>query len=59
MLKLETKTMRVAIAKAKTVGPKVRVISADARTYAVYGSRGDAYTLRFAVANGHKLGECD
>jgi len=42
MLKLETKTMTAAIAKAKTVGPKVRVISADARTYAVYGSRGDA-----------------
>lgn len=59
MLKLETKSMTNAIQKARAIRPKVRVISADERKYAVYGSRGDAYTVRFVIANGHKLAECD
>lgn len=59
MIELEAKSMTSAIARAKTVRPKVRVINADNRTYVVYGSRGDAYIVRFAVENGHKLGECD
>jgi hypothetical protein len=59
MIRLTTQSMTNAIARAKTVRPKVRVINADNRTYAVYGSRGDAYTVRFAVINGHKLGECN
>src|SRR5262245_1799546 len=59
MLKLEPKTMRNAIQRAKTVHPKVRVLDADARTYAVSGSKGGAYTVRFQVVNGHKLAECD
>lgn len=58
MIKLETKSMTKAIEKARAAHPTVRVINADERTYAVYGSRGDAYTVRFAVANGHKLAEC-
>jgi len=59
MLKLTAETMTAAIARAKTVRPKVRVISADQRTYAVTGSKGDIYTVKFAVANGHKLAECN
>lgn len=59
MIKLEPATMTKAIARAKAVRPRVRVISADARTYSVTGSKGDAYTVRFAVANGLKLAECD
>jgi len=43
----------------KAVRPRVRVISASERTYSVTGSKGDVYTVRFAVAGGHKLGECD
>jgi len=59
MIKLETKTMTTAIAKARSIRPRVRVISASERIYSVTGSKGDAYTVRFAVAGGHKLGECD
>ncbi len=35
------------------------MISASERTYAVTGSKGDNYTVKFAVANGHRLAECD
>jgi len=59
MIKLEANQMTKAIERAKAARPKVRVISADNRTYAVTGSKGDVYTVRFAVANGHKLAECD
>ena len=59
MLKLEAKSMTKAIERAKAAHPRVRVISADERKYAVYGSRGDAYTVKFVVAGGHKLGECN
>jgi len=59
MLKLTAETMTAAIARAKTVRPKVKVISANDRTYAVTGSKGDVYTVKFAVANSHKLAECN
>lgn len=59
MIKLDSKTMSKAIAKAKTVHPRVRVISGADRTYSVTGTKGDNYTVRFAVANGHRLAECD
>jgi uncharacterized Zn finger protein len=59
MIRLEISKMTKAIERAKTVRPRVRVINADERTYAVTGSRGDVYTVRFAVANGHKLASCD
>lgn len=59
MIKLEGDKMTAAIAKAKATRPKIRVVSADERTYAVTGSRGGNYTVKFAVANGHKSAECD
>lgn len=59
MLNLEPKAMHNAIEKAKTIHPKVRIINADERRYAVTGSRGAAYTVHFVVANGRKLAECD
>jgi len=58
MIKLEPATMTKAIERARRVRPRVRVISADERAYSVTGSKGDAYTVRFAVANGLKLAEC-
>lgn len=59
MLKLEISKMTKAIERAKTLRPRVRVINADERTYAVTGSKGNVYTVRFAVTNGHKLASCD
>jgi hypothetical protein len=59
MIKLEIKTMTKAIQRTKEVHPKVRVINADHRVYAVTGSKGGAYTVKLAVANGHKLASCD
>ncbi len=59
MLKLTTQSMARAIERAKAVHPKVKVISAADRTYSVSGSKGAEYTVRFVVANGHKLAECD
>jgi len=59
MLKLERDKMANAIRRAKDVHPKVRVINADARTYAVTGSKGNSYTVKFVVVNGDKLAECD
>ena len=58
MLKLEPTKMQKAIERAKTIRPHVRVISAAERTYSVTGSKGDIYTVKFVVVNGHKLGEC-
>jgi len=58
MLKLTNESMANAIERAKTERMKVRVINADARTFAVT-SKGKTYTVRFVVANGHKLGSCD
>ena len=57
MIKLTTDTMQKAIARAKAVRPRVRRI-AD-RGYTVSGSKGDTYTVTFAVANGLKLAECN
>src|SRR5215471_3963357 len=59
MINLEPNKMQEAIERAKAVRPRVRVISADERTYSVTGSRGDAYTVKFVVVNGLKLAECD
>jgi len=59
MIKLESNKMQKAIERAKAVRPRVTVISVAERKYAVTGSKGDVYTVRFAIANGLKLGECD
>lgn len=58
MIRLETSKMTKAIERAKAVRPRVRVVSAADRTYSVTGSKGDVYTVRFAVVNGPKLAEC-
>ena len=57
MIKLESHKMKSAIERAKTVRPRVRRTAE--RTYAVTGSKGDTYTVTFAVANGLKLAECN
>ena len=59
MIKLEPNKMQKAIERAKAVRPRVTVLSADERIYSVTGSRGGAYTVKFVVANGLKLAECD
>lgn len=59
MLKLTTENMARAIEKAKALRPKVRVLSATERRYAVTGSNGAIYTVNFTVAGGHKLGSCN
>lgn len=59
MIKLETAKMTKAIERAKAVRPRVRVINAAERVYSVTGSKGDVYTVRFSVAKGMKLAECD
>jgi len=59
MIKLEPNKMQKAIERAKAVRPRVTVINADDRIYSVTGSRGGAYTVKFVVANGLKLAECD
>jgi uncharacterized Zn finger protein len=53
MLKLELDKMQKAIERAKKEHLKVRIINAGNREYGV-----GAYTVKFAVANGVKLGEC-
>ena len=59
MIKLESNKMQKAIERAKAVRPRVRVISADERTYSVTGSKGNTYTVKFVVVNGLKLAECN
>src|SRR5262245_58249861 len=54
MLKLEPAKMTKAIERAKREHLKVRIINAGNREYAV-----GVYTVRFVVANGMKLGECN
>jgi SWIM zinc finger len=54
MLKLELDKMQKAIERAKREHLKVRIINAGNREYAV-----GPYTVRFAVANGVRLGECN
>jgi len=56
MLKLESSKMQKAIARAKQMKPRVRMTGE--RVYSVSGSRGNAYTVTFSVANGMKLGAC-
>jgi uncharacterized Zn finger protein len=57
MIKLESSKMTKAIETAKTVKPRVRFTGTE-RVYEVSGRKGDTYTVRFAVVNGHKLAEC-
>lgn len=57
MIRLERDRMQNAINRAKVIRPKVRMIGE--RTYAVTGSTGSNYTVRFAVVNGMKLAECN
>jgi hypothetical protein len=57
MIKLETNKMQKAIERAKAIRPRVRWNGG--REFTVTGSKGDSYKVRFAVAGGHKLGECD
>src|SRR5215470_13913454 len=59
MIKLETNKMQKAIERARAIRPRVRVINADERIYSVTGSHGNAYTVKFVIANGLKLAECD
>lgn len=59
MLELTNKTMAGAIQRAKAERMKVRALSVDGRTFAVTNGKGKTYTVRFVVANGHKLGSCD
>ena len=59
MHKLTSETMANAIQRAKTERMKVRVLSVEGRTFAVENGKGKTYTVRFVVANGHRLGECD
>ena len=59
MIKLERgDKMNRAIARAKAVHPRVKWLGN--RTYLVTSSDGrSVYTVRFVVANGHKLAECN
>jgi uncharacterized Zn finger protein len=59
MLKLQRDKMTNAIARAKQVHPRVRVIDAANRVYAVSGSNGGEYAVKFHVINGEKFSECD
>ncbi len=58
MIRLDSAKMKNAIARAKTVRP--RVTRTGDRSYTVTSSdRTRHYTVNFAVTNGHKLAECD
>lgn len=59
MLRLTNQSVAKAIERARAERLHVRVVSAAERVYAVTGSKGNEYTVRFAVANGLKLGSCD
>ena len=59
MLKLTSESMANAIQRAKAERLKVRALSVDNRTFAVTNGKGKTYTVRFVVANGYRLGECD
>ena len=60
MHKLTNESMANAIQRAKVVHPKVKVLDADARTYAVSSSNGRGfYTVKFVSVNGLELAECD
>jgi uncharacterized Zn finger protein len=51
--------MNRAIARAKHERPKVKPVSVSERVYTVTGSKGDTYTVRFAVSGNKKLASCD
>lgn len=51
--------MNRAIARAKNERPKVKPVDVAKRVYTVTGSKGDKYTVRFAVSNGKKFASCD
>ena len=59
MHRLTNETMAKAIERARAERMRVRVLSVDSRTFAVESKSGKTYTVRFVVANGHKLGSCD
>jgi hypothetical protein len=59
MIKLQADKMTKAIQRAKAIRPRVTVISASERIYSVTGSKANVYTVRFSVAGGMKLAECD
>jgi len=59
MIKLKSSKMTKAIERARSIRPRVRVLSVADRTYSVTGSKGDIYTVRFSVARGLKLAQCD
>lgn len=59
MLRLTNESMANAIQRAKAERLKVRALSVDSRTFAVTNGKGRTYTVRFVVANGHKLASCD
>src|SRR4030095_11580836 len=59
MLKLQADKMKNAIARAKAIHPRVRVIDSANRIYSVSGSNGGEYTVRFVVVNGLKLADCN
>jgi uncharacterized Zn finger protein len=59
MHKLTTENMAKAIERAKAERLKVKVVSVSQRRYSVTNSSGVTYNVRFAVANGHRLGACD
>jgi hypothetical protein len=58
MIELQASKMTKAIERARAIRPRVTVISAAERAYSVTGSKGDVYTVKFAVADGQKLAEC-
>jgi hypothetical protein len=51
--------MKRAIYRAKNARPKVKPVDVAARVYTVTGSKGDTYTVRFAVSGSKKFASCD
>jgi hypothetical protein len=57
MIKLQTATMRNAIARAKQIRPTVKMIGE--RTFTVSGSTGNTYIVKFSIINNVRFGECN
>lgn len=57
MIKLSTATMRNGIARAKQIRPTVKMIGE--RMFAVSGSTGNSYVVKFHIINGVRFGECN
>jgi hypothetical protein len=51
--------MTRAIARAKQIRSKVKPVDVAARVYTVTGSKGDTYTVRFAVSGKAKFASCN